>query len=249
MTLKVLATQPNLVSQVHQALIAEIAQGNMPPGARIIQEQIADELGVSRQPVQQALLLLRNQGVLADAPGRGLIVAPLDPNYVQQMYDVRAVIEGLAFRRAAELNAAQAEKLGPLLIAKGRSGVASRSVAEMIAADLQFHRLIHDLSRNALIAPMMEAQWTCTQRVMGEALMRDESSRDIWTQHEVMLEAVISGDGARAEVLAREHILRAAAVVINRLREDAPAQAPTPAVSSPWANVHHNVSPGGARAL
>jgi len=230
-------------------MVAEIAQGNLRPGTRIIQEQIADELGVSRQPVQQALLLLRNQGVLADAPGRGLIVAPLGMNYVRHMYDLREVIEGLAFRRAAELNSEQAKKLGPLLIRKGRDGEASGSVAEMIAADLQFHKLIHDLSKNALIAPMMEAQWTCTQRVMGEALMGDGSSRDIWTQHEVMLEAVMAADGDRAEELARQHILQAAAVVIDRLQADAPVQGRSALPAPPALGASRGTSQSGARAL
>jgi DNA-binding GntR family transcriptional regulator len=224
--MKVLATQPRLVSQVHQAILSEIAQGNLRPGARIIQEQIAEELGVSRQPVQQALLLLRNQGVLSDAPGRGLVVAALDLEYVRNMYEIRAVIEGLAFRRAAEHNAELARKLGPTLIANGHRSAASSSVAEVIASDLQFHSLVHELSRNSLIAPMMEAQWTCTQRVMGEALMREGRASEIWSEHESMLEAVMSGDGDRAEALARAHIARAAALVIDRIEGivQAPAQ-------------------------
>lgn len=146
--MKAIATHPNLVSQVHQALICEIAQGSLRPGARVIQEQIADELGVSRQPVQQALLLLRNQGVLVDAPGRGLIVASLDLGHVQHMYDIRAVVEGLAFRKAAELSAEQARRLGPTLIRNGRDAAASGSVPDMIAADLRFHNLVHELSKN-----------------------------------------------------------------------------------------------------
>ena len=92
-------------------------------GSRIIQEQLAQELGVSRQPIQQALTLLRQQGVLQDAPGRGLQVAPLDLEHVRHMYDVRAVIEGLAFRKAAELNAQRAAAQGPALIARGRKAV------------------------------------------------------------------------------------------------------------------------------
>ena len=102
--MKILELQPKLVEQVHDAILSEITAGRLQPGARIIQEQIAQEqiaqeLGVSRQPVQQALLLLRNQGVLRDAPGRGLIVAPLDPDYVRNMYDMRAVMDGLACRK------------------------------------------------------------------------------------------------------------------------------------------------------
>ena len=64
----VLAVQPNLTEQVHEAVLSEIAAGKLKPGERVIQEQLAEALGVSRQPVQQALLLLRKQGVLRDAP-------------------------------------------------------------------------------------------------------------------------------------------------------------------------------------
>src|ERR1700737_2741155 len=119
--MKMLAPQPKLVEQVHDAILAEIAGGKLAPGERIIQEQIANVLGVSRQPVQQALLLLRNQGVLRDASGRGLIVAPLDLDYVQNIYEIRAVMEGLAFRKAAERNPERARKSGPAFIQTGRT--------------------------------------------------------------------------------------------------------------------------------
>jgi DNA-binding GntR family transcriptional regulator len=216
--MKELAAQPKLVEQVHEAILNEITEGRLAPGERIIQEQIAQELGVSRQPVQQALLLLRNKGVLRDAPGRGLIVAPLDLDYVQSMYEVRSVMEGLAFRKAAELNAEQARKSGPALILKGRKAVKSKSVAAMIAADREFHDFIYELSQNPLIAPAMQAQWTSTQRVMGEVLMRDERPRDIWDQHHAMLAAVADGDAATAEKLARQHVMQAANFMVSRLR-------------------------------
>ena len=230
--MKVLAVQPKLVEQVHEAIVSEISAGKLKPGERIIQEQIAQVLGVSRQPVQQALLLLRNQGVLRDAPGRGLIVASLDLDQVSNMYDIRAVMEGLAFRKAAERNAERVKKQGPALIQNGRKAVAGGSVAAMIAADLKFHDFIYGLSENPLIAPTMEAQWTYTQRVMGEVLTRDELPRDIWDQHEAMLDAVMAGDGAAAEALARQHISHAAAVMISRLRSEAAAAAEGAATAS-----------------
>ena len=230
--MKVLAIPPKLVEQVHEAIVSEISAGKLKPGERIIQEQIAQVLGVSRQPVQQAMLLLRTQGVLRDAPGRGLIVAPLDLDQVGNMYDIRAMMEGLAFRNAAERNAERAKKQGPALIQSGRKAVAGGSVAAMIAADLKFHDFIYRLSENPLIAPTMEAQWTYTQRVMGEVLMRDELPRDIWDQHEAMLHAVMSGDGAGAEALARQHVTLAAAVMINRLRSEAAAAAEGAATAS-----------------
>lgn len=221
--MKALNAQPKLAEQVHSAIAIEIAEGKLQPGERIIQEQIAEALGVSRQPVQQALLLLRNQGVLRDAPGRGLIVAPLDLEYVQNMYDVRAVMEGLAFRKAAERNAERAKKHGPALIRGGMKAVREGSVAALITADMKLHDFIYELSENPLISPAMETQWTHTQRVMGEVLMRDERPRDIWKQHQTMLDAVIAGDGVAAERLARQHISQAAAFMIGRLRGRAKA--------------------------
>ena len=215
--MKILESQPKLVEQVYGAILSEISSGRLQPGTRVIQEQIAQDLGVSRQPVQQALLLLRNQGVLRDAAGRGLIVAPLDADYVRNMYDMRAVIEGLACRKAAEINAQQAAARGPALINDGRKAVLSGSVSQMIAADMAFHQFIYALSENPLIAPVMETHWTYTQRVMGEVLMQGEKPRDIWNQHEAMLDAIAAGATDQAESIARQHIQQAADFMVTRL--------------------------------
>lgn len=218
--MKTLQAAPSLVEQVHQSILTDIAAGHLRPGARIIQEQLAQQLGISRQPVQQALTLLRKEGVLSDAPGRGLQVAPLNLEHVRQMYDVRAVIEGLAFRKAAENSAAQAASKGPALIRAGRKAVASKSFQAMIAADMAFHDFIYALSGNPLVGPSMQTHWTQTQRVMGEVLMRDDKPRDIWDQHEALLAAVATGDGETAERLARQHILEAANFMINRMQAE-----------------------------
>ena len=215
--MKILSVHPNLVEQVHEAILLEISVGKLTPGTRIIQEQIASELGVSRQPVQQALLLLRNQGLLRDAPGRGLIVAPLDPDHIRQMYEVRAVLEGLAFRKAATNNAETARSQGPLLIKQGRQAVKSGQVPQLINADMAFHHFVYGLSDNLLVAPTMDAHWTYTQRVMGEVLMRDEKPRDIWDQHEDLLQSVVDGDPVAAEQKARQHIMETANFIIERL--------------------------------
>ena len=218
--MKMLSIQPNLAEQVLEAILVEIATGKLTPGTRIIQEQLAAGLGVSRQPVQQALLLLRNQGLLRDAPGRGLIVAPLDPAYINQMYEVRAVLEGLAFRKAAELNSKVAATKGAALIDKGREAVKSGKVRDLINADKAFHQFVYGLSDNPLISPTMDTYWTYTQRVMGEVLMRNEKPRDVWDQHEIMLNAIASGNAIEAEAQARQHIMTTAAFIIERIGAD-----------------------------
>lgn len=222
--MKALAQSPNRVEQVCEAVLCEIAAGRLAPGERIIQEQVAATLGVSRQPVQQALLLLRKQGVLRDAPGRGLEVAALEPDRVEHMYDLRAVIEGLAARQGAEKGVAQAARAGAALIEAGRKAAASGVVAKMVAADLKFHSFLYALSGNPLIAPAMAAHWTHMQRVMGEVLIRDETPHDIWDQHAAILDAVAKGQAERAEQLARSHITQAAKFMVARLRAQAEAR-------------------------
>ena len=226
--MKTLSVEPNLVERVRDAILEEIASGAFAPGDRIIQEQIAQALGVSRHPVQQALTLLRGQGVLRDAPGRGLIVSPLDADHVQNMYDMRAVIEGLACRRAAETNAERAQKQGKAIIEAGRKAVATGAIAKMIAADIRFHEFLYELSGNPLIAPVLETHLSYTQRVMGEVLVRDETPRDIWDQHAAILDAIADGDADRAEALVRGHLSGAAQFTVNRLRNQTPQSTPTP---------------------
>jgi DNA-binding GntR family transcriptional regulator len=215
--MKALSFQPNLVDQVKDALLEEITSGRLSPGGRIIQEQIAMALGVSRQPVQQALLLLKNQGILKEAAGRGLVVAPLDSNHVENIYEMRAAIEGLACRLAALQRADQARKQGAAIIETGRKAVASGSVSRMIAADIKFHELLYSLSGNPLISPAMDAHLTYTQRVMGEVLVEDQAPRDIWDQHENILNAIASGNADLAEKLAKEHLMQASNFMVSRL--------------------------------
>lgn len=215
--MKAIPVQTNLVDQVRDALLNDIAAGEFKPGERIIQEQIAQTLGVSRQPVQQALLLLRNQGILKDAPGRGLIIAPLDPKHVQHIYEMRAAIEGFACRLAATRVAGQAHKQGSLLLDAGRKAIASGSVARMISADIRFHEFVYGLSANPLIAPTMATHLTYTQRVMGDVLMQDQAPMDIWDQHAQILQAIVDGDGERAERLGRQHLLQASDFMVSRL--------------------------------
>lgn len=222
--MRAIASQPKLVEQVTQAVLDEITAGRLTPGERIIQEQIAQALGVSRQPVQQALMLLRNQGVLQDAPGRGLIVAPLDSTRVRHMYAMRAVLEGLAARCAAERSAERAARQGPPLIEAGRRAVASGSFTRMIAADTRFHEFLYTLSGNDLVAPALATHLTYTQRVMGEVLVGDEKPGEIWDEHEAILDAVCQGDGHRAEALARQHITDASDLMARQIRQQAPAR-------------------------
>ena len=162
------------MSSRSEALLSEIIEGALPPNTRLIQDDLATAYGVSRQPVQQALLLLRNRGLVQDAPGRGLVVSPLDVDFVRNLYEVRAVLEGLAARMAAKHNPRRAATEGPPLIEAGRAAVESGSVTQEIAADMAFHSFIYEASGNPLIRETVAQHWHYLRRVMAEVLRDDE---------------------------------------------------------------------------
>jgi len=211
--MQILTPQPTLVSQVCEAVLSGITDGKFGSDARLIQEEIAAALGVSRQPVQQALLLLRSQGILSDAPGRGLMVAPLDSERVRNLYEVRSMLDGLASAKAAERGSELARKDGAAVIARGREAVRSQSIASQIAADMDFHFFLYSLSGNPLITETCAPHWSYLRRVMGEVLLFGQTPTDIWDQHEEIMNAVMQGDAESAERLARSHISHASIAV------------------------------------
>ena len=213
-----LKPQPTLVDQVYEAILSDITEGKFDNLRRLKQEEIAESLGVSRQPVQQALLLLRSDGLVRDASGRGLIVAPLELDFVRDLYEVRAAIDKLATAKAAERGSKSASEEGLGYLEAGQRALKSGSIAELIAADVNFHFFIYGLAENPLIAETSRSHWNFLRRVMGQVLLKGEPPVDIWDQHAGILEAVIEGDVNKAEGLAGEHITQALIALEDRLK-------------------------------
>jgi len=210
--------QPTLVEQVVNAIVSEIVEGELPSNSRLIQDELARAYGVSRQPVQQALLLLRDRGLVREAPGRGLIVSPIDPDFVRKLYEVRGMLDGLAARLAAERGAERARIEGPAFLEEGRAAVESGSLNAQIEADTRFHAFVNELSGNSLIGETTAPHWPYLRRVMGEVLRDDvQMPQTILGEHVAILDAIIAGDADRAEALSRDHISRAAKIFVHRL--------------------------------
>lgn len=206
-----LSLQLPLADRVYRAILDAICAGDLAPGARITQDELAARLDVSRQPVLQALVLLRRQGFVRDSGRRGVVVAPFDRDFVAQLYEVRSALDGAAARGAARRGRVDARISGPGLIAEGRAAVASGSVARMIEADMRFHLFVYDLSGNPLIAETAGLHWQHIRRVMGGYISRYRARDAIWDEHQAILDAVIAGRPEDAEHLARHHAEAAAA--------------------------------------
>jgi DNA-binding GntR family transcriptional regulator len=192
---------PNLSEQVYERLLEAICEGGLAPGARLRQEELAATLDVSRQPVLQALRMLKKDGFVIDAGRRGLMVAPLDAQSIAHIYEVRAVLDGLAARQAALAQA----KIDPKVIAEGRKAVEGTRIGPMIDADTRFHNLLYRASGNPLIADTANHQWRHIRRAMGAVLQTEGVRKSVWDEHEAILKAINRSDAERAERLARAH--------------------------------------------
>src|SRR5262249_42225193 len=100
-TMRPIQPEPDLSERIHDAVLDAICSGELKAGARITQEELAKNFGVSRQPVLQAMMLLRREGFLIDAGRKGVQVAPLDMQQVKNLYVVRGALDGAAARLAA----------------------------------------------------------------------------------------------------------------------------------------------------
>ena len=220
-----LTIQPHLAERAYNAIVDAICSGQFAPGQRLTQEQLAATLDVSRQPILQALVLLRKQGFIQQTGRRGIVVSPLDPEFVARLYEVRSALDALACRAAALRQPDEAARRGPALVEAGRAAARSRSVARMIAADMAFHLFLYELSGNTLIAETASLHWQHIRRVMGAYLQRAETPESIWDDHAEILSAVIAGDADKAERLARAHADGSARKVREALADE--PQVPT----------------------
>ena len=208
-----LESTPDLVDRVFRSLLDAISDGSLAPGARLTQEEIAAQLAVSRQPVLQALRLLKKDGFVLDAPGRGLLVAPLDAEWIRKVYQVRGALDALAARLAA----ARRFKIDPALIEQGRKAARGRNVKAMIEADLAFHNAIYAASENPLIEQSAQLHWRHLRRVMGAVLQQARQREAVWDEHEAIARAIAAGDGDRAARLIEDHSRRASDNLAGRL--------------------------------
>jgi len=208
-----LEATPDLVDRVYRSLLDAISDGTFAPGQRITQEEIAQQLAVSRQPVLQAVRLLKKDGFLQDAPGRGIQVAPLDADAIRAIYQVRGALDALAARLAAQ----KRFRIAPALLQAGRAAARGNDVKAMIEADLAFHRALYDAAGNPLIGESAQLHWRHLQRVMGAVLQELGQREAVWDEHQAIADAIAAGDADRAARLIEEHSLHASHALAERL--------------------------------
>jgi DNA-binding GntR family transcriptional regulator len=209
--LQALPATQSLIDRAYQQMLAAIADGTLLPGQRIRQAELADTLGVSRQPVSHALHLLKRQGLVEEFGRKGLRVVPLDPVRVTQLYQVREAVDGLAARLAARRSAdgstdrAEIDSLHNLLEAGSRFDTTT-PIPVLVRADTDFHRGLYRLSGNPAIEEMTGPLWPHLMRSMAMVLREPNYAARVWRQeHAAILRHIVEGDPAQAEAAARLH--------------------------------------------
>ena len=200
-TLHKIESTPNLVEQVYRKLLDAISEGTLAPGSRITQEDVAEQLAVSRQPVHQALNMLKADGFVVNAPGRGVLVAPLDAAWLANVYQVRGALEVLA----AQLACAGSYTFDSDLMARGRKAARSKNISAMIEADMAFHSGIYAAANNPLIAQSALLHWRHIRRAMGAVLQSAKLREAVWDEHEAIARSIAAKDAVRAQALMRAH--------------------------------------------
>jgi len=198
---------PNLIDQVYARILEAITDRTLLPGQRIRQNELAERLGVSRQPVSHALHLLHRQGLVAESGRRGFEVTGLDPARIRQLYEVRGAIDALAARlaaRRAKVDAASRARLEAALSA-GRAIDKKTSLSKLIALDVDFHGAIYHLAGNPAIEEMIAPQWPHMRRSMATVLAELDYRDSAWSEHEAIAAAILAGDASKAEAAAAAH--------------------------------------------
>jgi DNA-binding GntR family transcriptional regulator len=196
----------SVVDQVHAELFERIVAGELPPGSRLRQEALADELGVSRTPLREALARLVSEGLVEFVPNRGATVASRDFSDMEEAWRARLVIEPGAARLAAERREpAEIERMR-------KSVVRQRSVAADVTASFalnrDFHLALVAASGNTHLLQFSELLWL--SRIGVPIFARQARDREqvlAWADdHAAIADAVAAGSAGRAERLTRDHI-------------------------------------------
>ena len=202
-----------------------ILTGEYGPEERLIEEQLAERLGVSRTPVRQALTMLEAEGLVEIAPNRGATVCSFSLEDVWDIYDLRAVLEGHAARRAAgHIERGELERMREL--ANEMEGLAGRfddheeEIRALVALNQEFHGTVVEASRNRRLHRLINR--TVEIPLMFKAFFwYTPHERSISNQyHRQILEALEKGDADRAEIIMREHVYEGRNFVIRALEED-----------------------------
>ncbi|MCX5104571.1 MULTISPECIES: GntR family transcriptional regulator [unclassified Streptomyces] len=211
------AAHQSLRDRVYAELRERIIDGRYPSGHRVVERELADELGVSRIPVREAIQRLETEGFIAAQARKGAFVAPLGPAEAADFFDIREHLEALA----ASLAARRADRAGlrtleKLLDRARRAAGSPRRTRELGSVHADFHQQIVVMSGNPLLQGLMAPLDGRLRRLFS--LTSEPGDGPVMCgEHELLYEAIRSGDADAAERIARRHVAGTRATAMQML--------------------------------
>jgi len=210
------------VDEVHERLLKMVARGELAPHSRLLQQRLAEELGVSRTPVREALLRLEREGLAYSLPRRGMFVKGMTPTEVLELYEMRTLLEPYAGRRACERafarDIAHIEAIQRRHEQQAQEGRAN--VEEALRTNAELHLRMVRGCANETLRQFLTNFWTQEQALRIFAMQVSVDHDEIVgmvREHAEITEAFAARDAARVEALLRAHIEQAMEQLRKRL--------------------------------
>ena len=213
----------NLGTQVFEQVKGMILGGKIPPGRRIIENEVADSMGISRTPVREAVHRLAAEGFLNPLPKGGYAVRGLTLSGVEETFDIRSTLESFAASLAAKKFAD--EELVPLekMIDEFQRRLDRNDLSELTRINTDFHELLYALSRSPRLIKMIHDLrndiFLLRKVMLNSADMARLSNKD----HREMIRAMKKRDSGKVEKLVKKHILRGKEFVLREYKKGNPS--------------------------
>lgn len=198
-------THRPLREMVCDAIRAQIVDGMLKPGSRLIEDRLAEQLGVSRSPVREALRVLETEGLVETIPRKGVVVSTLSAEDLADIFEVRTALEELAARlaarRANDDDIAAAERT----LRAADEALARQQPTELARLNTVFHEAILDLAGNRYLRDVMTPLRGRTQWIFSKTAAGSRAS-DSLTEHWSLLKAIAARDEELAGQMAANHV-------------------------------------------
>jgi DNA-binding GntR family transcriptional regulator len=197
-----------------------IIDGRLAPGHRLKEEKLARELGMSRTPVREALLLLQSEGLVESIPRRGATVRSYAADDLDDMYQLRAVLEGYAARRAAtRISRDDIARLEESCARFDRLR-AEDGLRDLVKENLLFHNVILDAAGSDRLVPLVRKVIELPLVYRSFYWYSPEQKLISQHYHRQLTRALVAGDAKRAEMIMTEHVLEARDFLLAQLAAD-----------------------------
>lgn len=204
---------------VFETLREAIINAILKPGERLMEIQLAEEMGVSRTPVREAIRKLELEGFVVMVPRKGAYVAGISMKDIADVFEIRAAMEGLAAGLAAErITEDELEQLERILVKVGEC-VKNNDLEKLIEVDTEFHDTLYKACRNERLVQIVSNLREQIQRFRTASLSTPGRMQFALQEHKKIVEAVSDRNVELAQALAREHIENAENSMLEVLNE------------------------------